>query len=79
METFLFPREQPEPEQFREPAEEREDQRVMRMTEAAERRGNKRKEPESTPAKRGRKKKTKAASKFPAKLDVKQSIDYEHP
>ena len=72
LETFLFPREQPEPEQFREPAEEREDQRVMRMTENAERRGNKRKELESTPARRGRKKKVKTASKFPAKLDVKQ-------
>ena len=71
LQTFLFPREQPE--QFREPTEEREDQRVMRMTEAAERRGSKRKEPESTPAKqRGRKKKTKVSSKFPVSLGIKE-------
>ena len=58
-------------ERFLEPTEMMEDLRTMRLTEAAERRGSKRKS-ESTPAvKRTGKKKAKGNPKLPPKQDVK--------
>ena len=67
----VFEPEQRSEERFLEPTEMMEDLRTMRLTEATERRGSKRKS-ESTPAvKRTGKKKARANPKLPPKQDVK--------
>ena len=71
LETFLLPRPPQPVEEFLEPAELRRDLRTV-MIEEAKQRGNKRKEPEDTPIKKGRPKKHKKGAKnFPDKVAVK--------